>query len=127
MREPSDVVAQSGKAALANLFVGSFAYDQTSLPIIAAIDEDEDLSIVQSTKQLTRIGGLARDDHPEHVHRRAEIGRLESSRLAYRRLSAIAADDEIGVDVLHTGWRFRLHSSDPIAVKTKSGDLRFHL
>ena len=77
-----DVAAQGGETALPELLEFSFVHDEPALPVVAAIDHHEDPSIIDAPEQLPRIGRLARYPHPEDIHRRAEVDRLETARFA---------------------------------------------
>src|SRR3989441_8488988 len=67
--EPQDVGTQSVESASLDLGERSFAHDQTTLPVVAPVDHDEDLPVVDATQELPRIARLSGDAHPENIHR----------------------------------------------------------
>src|SRR3989441_9119671 len=126
-REPQDVGTQSVEAASLDLDERSFAHDQTALPVIAPVDHDEDLSVVDPPQELPRIARFARDAHPENIHRRPELDRRECGGRAHRRLPAIGADHEIGRHLPHSRRRPHPHAGDALAVEREAGHFGFHL
>src|SRR5438093_504076 len=95
-QHPTDVGTQRLESASLDLGERSFAHDQTALPVVASVDHDEDLPVVDPTQQLPRIARSARDAHPENIHRRAELDRRQSGGFAHGRISAIGANHEVG-------------------------------
>src|SRR5438132_13176252 len=81
--EPHDVGTQSVESASLDLGERSFAHDQTALPVIAPVDHDEDLSVVDPTQELPRIARLSGDAHPENIPRRPDLDRRGCSRSAH--------------------------------------------
>src|SRR5436309_8790428 len=51
----------------------AFCDDEGALPIVLAIEQDENFAHVDVAKGLSRISGSAADPHPHHIHRSAEM------------------------------------------------------
>ncbi len=75
---------ESSKRALGN-HVGA-------LPIVFAIESDEDFSVAKTAERLCGIAGLARNAHPEDVDGSAEIDDFEAGLFADDGVAAIGTD-----------------------------------
>ncbi len=68
----------------------------------------------------------ARDAHPQHVHRRADVLHREAGPLAQRRVAAVGGDHEVGVDLDLRAVLARAHAGDAVAFVDEVGRLRLH-
>ena len=85
----------------------AFGDDEGALPIIAAVEHDEQAAGLDAAETACRPRALG-EAHPQHVHRRAEILDFEAGEVAHRRVAAIGADDEIGAHVERAVGHFGL-------------------
>src|SRR5439155_5181715 len=51
----------------------AFGDDEGALPVVLAIEQDENFAPVDMAKGLPRISGTAAYPHPHHIHRSAEM------------------------------------------------------
>ena len=113
------LAAQFGEAA--------FADDIGALPIIAAVEHDEDDTRLNAAERLALVVGPLGQAEPQNVHRRAEILDLEARLLPHDRVATVGADDEVRPDFEPS---FRLLGGQPDdggAVLQKAVDLGEHL
>src|SRR5207245_4709269 len=69
--------------------------DEGALPVVLAIEQDENFAPVDMAKGLPRISGTAADPHPHHIHRSAEIDHFETCTLADSRMTTVSASSEL--------------------------------
>ena len=91
--------AEGRQPAAAQLGEAAFGDDEGALPIIAAVEHDEQAPGLDAPKHRRTVLGLLGKAHPQHVHGRAEILDLETGDVAHRRVAAVGADHEIGAHV----------------------------
>src|SRR5438876_9989322 len=60
----------------------AFCDDEGALPIVLAVEQDENFAPVDVAKGLPRISGAAAYPHPHHIHRSAEIDDFAACTLA---------------------------------------------
>src|SRR5207249_10947042 len=65
----------------------AFGDDEGALPVVLAIEQDENFAPVDMAKGLPRISGTAAYPHPHHIHRSAEIDHFEACTLEIGRAS----------------------------------------
>src|SRR5205823_11671879 len=90
--------------------VAVLADDKGALPVIAAVESHEQVAEIDKTAGLLRIVLPPRQAHPQHIHRRAEIGHRETRSLAHGRVTPVGADDEVGADL---DWATRAVGAQP--------------
>src|SRR5207244_11611301 len=73
-----------------------FCDDEGALPIVLAIEQDENFAHVDVAKGLSRISGSAADPHPHHIHRSAEIDHFEACTLADYRMAPVSPNRQLG-------------------------------
>ena len=67
---------------------------------------------VEIARASGRIVALARQPHPQHVDRRAEVFDLEPRARAHDGMAAVRADHEIAPDLQRSLGRLRPHADD---------------
>src|SRR5437773_2319184 len=99
--EPRDLIAERREAAGADLVERALGDHETALPVVAAVEHDEDPPGLHAAEQLARVARLPWQPEPQHVHGRAERLHAEPGRRADRGVAAVGADDEVGADLVH--------------------------
>ena len=75
-------------------------HHEAALEVVAARDQHEDAAGDDAAERHDVIvARLARQPHPEHVHRRADVLDCEARPLADRRVAPVGADDQRGGDL----------------------------
>ena len=110
MRRMSSRKASSPRCWIS--FERAFADHQPRLEVIAPRDQNERLAVVDIAEQLLGIVAGAADAEPQHVDGNAELLHLEAGGLADARVTAIAADDQIGQDIDRAIRRLRHHAAN---------------
>src|SRR5439155_7657822 len=68
-----DPLAKGLHTLFLQLLDRTFGAHAAALPVLAAVDEDEDLSAFETAHGIRRIFRLSRDPKPKNIHRRAEL------------------------------------------------------
>ena len=115
--ELQDSGAERIESAPLDFVKSALANDHPGLKVVAAVNQDECLSEINSSEHLFRIVRPAADAEPEHVVRNAEILELELPCLPHDRMPAIAANDQFRANP-HRGVSVpaRSHSDDAFIV-----------
>src|SRR5262249_54861978 len=71
--EPRDLLAEGVEPALVHGLDRSLRDRVAALPVLAALDQDEDRAGREATYAVGRIGRAPRDSKPEDIHRRADL------------------------------------------------------
>ncbi len=118
--------AEGLKPFAAQFIEAALGDDEGALPIIAAVDHDEEAAGLDTAEAVGAIVGAPGQTQPQYVHGRAAIFDLEAGKLAHRGVAAIGADHKIGahLQIAFRGGRFQAH--DSVAVLQKLVDLRLH-
>ena len=95
---PHDVTPESIETAPMNLLDRALGNDVAALPIIAAIDRDEDAAGTEASDRLLGVAWLSRHAEPQDIHWRANILDAEAAARTKCRVTAIGGDDKIGFD-----------------------------
>src|SRR5258706_4349237 len=112
----------------ADLLVPALQYHEGALPVVAAIEHDENAPRVEARLRLVGIARLTRQAEPQNIHRRAEVLDLEAGGLSQRGGVAIGSDRQRGADfdltpaISHS----RTDSHHAIGIGEEAGCLRAH-
>ena len=79
-RKPHDVGAEGIQSARMHLVDAALWNDEGALPVVAAIQHDEDAAGIDVAERLSGIVRCFGQAQPQHVHRRADIRRPRSRR-----------------------------------------------
>src|SRR5665213_996303 len=74
---------------------GILTDNESSLEIIAAVDQDQCLAVIDGAQELLWISRLAAQAKPEHIDRNAEFDYFHLSRLARRGVTAVTAHHQV--------------------------------
>ena len=96
------------------------------MPIIAAIEHDQDLAGADPPQWLGTVAGMARESHPKHVDGRADIVDNEPGALAHDRVASVGPNDKIGGDRQWPLGGLHLQAGDAAGLFDHVGDLRLH-
>jgi hypothetical protein len=119
-------VAKGGEAFLLDgreLALGDYV---GALPVVFAVESDEDFASAETAESLGGIAGLARDAHPEDVDGGAEVDDFEAGFLADDGAAAVGADGESGAEFLFAIFNFRADACNAIIFDDEIGDFSFH-
>ena len=97
-REPGHAVAKGREAGGADSLERALRDHVAALPVVAAVDHDEDLPRVEAPHALRRALPARREVEPQHVHRSSQLLHLQSGLRAERGVSPVGRDDEIAAD-----------------------------
>ena len=97
-----------------------------ALPVVAAIEGDEDMVRGGDEARLVAVTGEPRQAHPQHIHRRPEILRRKTGGGADGRVAPVGADGELGADRDRAVGRRRLDADDFVALDDEAGRLVLH-
>src|SRR5262249_47032165 len=84
--ELDDFLAEGRQAATAKICEAALWNDEGALPIVAAIEHDEQMPRLDATEDCTAILWPLRETHPQDVHRCAEILDLKPRKVAHSRV-----------------------------------------
>src|ERR1700683_3259323 len=102
-----DPLAKCIEAPLLNLAEASLPDDKCALPVLSAIDHDHDSAIIESAQSLPGVTRLARDSHPQNIHRCAKVDHFEAGFFPDRRMTPIGPDGQFGADFKGSGASLR--------------------
>src|SRR5437667_1266436 len=105
----------------------AFCDDEGALPIVLAIEQDENFAPVDVAKGLPRISGAAAYPHPHHIHRSAEIDHFEACALADYRMAPVSPNRQLGANLQRPLRRFDLHARHSTFLLDEIGHLCTHL
>ena len=125
-RQLFEIVLECGDAPLADVGEGALGDDIAALPVVAAVDHDEDMAEPEAANRLIRIARGARKPEPEHVHGRASILRGEACLGARHGVPPVAANDELGQHAHRAIGGFGDHAADFAFLLDEFGRLGFH-
>jgi hypothetical protein len=86
------------------------------LPVVPAIEHDEEPAGLDAAQGLRPVAGLLGEAQPQHVHRRAEVHDLKSGKLAQLRVPPIGADHQIGAHLERAVRELRFQPHHAVAV-----------
>ena len=101
-RDAGEPLAKCLDAAPAELLRTALRDDVAALPVVAAIDRDEDAAGVEIAHRVPGIIMLAREPEPQHVHRRAEVPDGQPGARPHERAPAVGAHHQVRADLLRT-------------------------
>src|SRR5262249_61162403 len=90
----------------------TLANHEGALPVVAAIEHDDDAPDFEPAHRLIRVVGFFRQAEPQHIHWRAEIVGLEPRPRAYGRGPPVASNREGGAHLKRAVLRGGAHTRD---------------
>src|SRR5207249_8916128 len=105
----------------------TFGDDEGALPIVLAIEQDENFAPVDVAKGLPRISGAAAYPHPHHIHRSAEMDHFEACALADYRMASVSPNSQLGANLQWPVRRFSVHARHTTFLLDEIGHPRLHL
>ena len=93
-----EFLAEGGEACLLYGGEAALGNDEGALPVLSAIDHDEECAGAEASEDFVGVVGLAGNAHPEDVDGRAEVVDWEVGFLAGDGVAAVGADGEGGAD-----------------------------
>ena len=96
---------------------------ECALPVVAAVDGDDEVAGRDPRQAVVELGRIAPDAKPEHVDRRAEVLDGEPGAGAHGRMAAVAADGEVGSDLEVAVGRGPAHADDAPRFLDQAGDV----
>ena len=121
-----DFLAKGCEAPSSNRVVSALANDESTLPVIATVDHDQDPASVEPAGGLIRIRGMAGQPHPEYVDRCADVLHLEASPVADDGVSPVCTDSQLGSDLKGAIPCRRSHPDDLAVLFQEPGHLGVH-
>ena len=121
-----DFLAEGWETPAAKLGEPAFGDDEGALPIIAAVEHDEQVSGLDASEDNASVLRALGEAQPQRIHGRAEILDLEAGKVAHRRVAPVGADHEIGLHVERPLRHLRPHAHHVVAVFHQIGDLGLH-
>jgi hypothetical protein len=118
--------AELRQPATTHLIERSLRDHVAALPVVAAVDDDEDMAGFEHPHGLVGIIRFAAHPEPQDIHRGAEILHLEPGLLAHQRMAAIAADHEGSPQLQHTLRRVGAHADHGALLLDEVGCGRLH-
>jgi hypothetical protein len=100
--------------------------DECALPVVAAVDGDDEVAGRDASKAVVELGRIAPDAEPEHVDGRAEVLDGQAGAGPHGRVAAVAADREPGADLEVTVGRAAAHADDAPFGLDDAGDVGVH-
>src|ERR1700761_7038319 len=91
--------AESFQAVALDLLKRPLADNEPRLEIIAPVDEDQRLAVVDVSERLLRIALHPADAEPEHIYRNAVLDYFELRGFSGNRVTAVAADHQVRQDL----------------------------
>ena len=110
----------------AELLVAAFRDDEGALPVVAALQHHEHMTVADVSKHLRRIVRAARQAHPQHIDRHAEVIDDESRALPDDRGPSVRAHRERGSDVERAARRRGADPGDAPVFIDQPNDLGIH-
>ena len=90
---------------LLDLVESALGDEEAALPVVAAVDHDEDPALIEPAERLIGIGRRPGDPHPEHVDRRADVLDRQLGPIPDRRVPPVRAEGQLGADLERTVGR----------------------
>jgi hypothetical protein len=107
-----DALAQRVEAARLEVVEAALGDHVGALPVVAAIEHHQDVTGLEPAQHRALIAGIARQPHPQHVDRRAEVVDDQSGERADVGVAAVGPDDEPRAHLERTVRRRRSHAGD---------------
>ena len=104
----------------------AFGNDESALPVIAAIEQHQQLAVLKKAKRLSRIILFLGNPHPEDVDRYAKLASLKTGAHLSDRMSSIRSDDEVCMHLQLATRRFCEHASHAVVLEDKINNFVFH-
>ena len=105
------------QALLTDLIVAALGNHETTLPVFAPVDHDQDPAAIESTGGLVRIGREPAEPHPEHVHRGADFSSRQPGPFADHRVTAVRSNVQFGAHLQRSFRGLCPHPDDPSALE----------
>jgi hypothetical protein len=99
---------------------------QRALPVVAARDHHQHAAGVDLAEEVRRIARQARDAQPQHVHRRAEVLRLQAGLGPDRRVAAVGAHHQRRAQLELAVGRPRAQAGDAAVLRQERSGLGLH-
>src|SRR5438128_6356877 len=125
--ESCNFLSKGFQSSLLDCVGCAFCDDEGALPIVLAIEQDENFAHVDVAKGLSRISGSAADPHPHHIHRSAEIDHFEACTLADYRMAPVSPNRQLGANLQRAVRRFYVHSRYSAFLLDEIGHFCSHL
>ena len=124
-RQPHDLGAERLQPARVHLVDAALGNDERALPVVVAIQHDEDAAGVDAAERLAGIVRRLRQAQPQHVHRRAAIrSTSKPARVAQGGVAAIGGDDQVGALISSApSGTLRGHADHAVAFADQAGGL----
>src|ERR1700732_671141 len=90
-----DILAKRVETFRFDLLKRAFADDQSGLKIIAPVDQDQRLAVIDVAQYLLWVVRLARDSKPQHIKGTAELLNTESRGVPHRRTPTVAGNHQV--------------------------------
>ncbi len=113
--QPRDVGAERLQPACMHLVDATLRNDKRALPVVVAVQHDEDASGIDMAEDLSGIARMLRQPQPQHVHRCTAIDHLEAGGIAQRGMPAVTGDDKLGANVQRAIGTTRGHADHGVA------------
>ncbi len=124
--DAAKVGAEGIEASGFDFVIGAFCDDEAGLKVVAAVDEDEGLSVVDIAEHVGRVALDAADAEPEDIDGDSVLDDVEAGGAACNGMAAIATHDEVGADLHLAAVVVRDDSPDAIADLYETGGLVLH-
>ena len=123
-REPHDVGAERLEPARVHLIDAALRDDEGALPVVVAVQHDEDAAGVDAAERLPGIVRRLRQAQPQHVHRRADDRRPRNRRASrsveWRPSAAMISSAS---DLQRAVGTLRRHADHAVALADQAGRL----
>ena len=121
-----DIVTKGVEAARLDRIVLALGDDIGALPVVAAVESHHHLAGLDARKQPFLFVRTLAGTKPKYVHRRTDFLDIEAGPLAHDRMTTIAGDGEIRMDLDRAFRRVRDHARDLVARPDQVDRLRLH-
>src|SRR5665213_1003516 len=83
----------------------AFLDDESGLEIIAAVDQDQRLAIIERAQDLFGVARPSAQPKPENIDRNPEFDHLKTGRLAGGRMAPVASHHQVRANLYGSGGR----------------------
>src|SRR4029079_1804466 len=112
----SDALTKRDQPLRLDVTAGAFRDHEPTLPVVCAVQHDEDAAAVKAAHRIDRIAGTPREPEPEHIHWRPEFFDRKSGPLAHYGMPAIGTDHQVCANLQRSFSRIDGEPNDLIAV-----------
>ena len=120
------VPAGRPEAPCANGSREPFGINMAALPIVAAIDHDDDVTASETGGRLFGVGFAARETEPQHVHWSADVFHGEPALLSRHRVPPVASDHKLRIKPQRAIGRLGDDTRDFVAIPDEIRRFRLH-